>query len=214
MTWQYNWIRTQRRADCQGVQWVPMVKSGSSPADVRSAVDDISAAGHDVVLGFNEPERAAQADLSVDRALELWPALTSNEDLTVVSPASSGQRGLQWSEEFLTRAQRQGLRVDVIATHWYGWAEGSCTAERFDRYLDRVEALPGDQPIWVTEVGCGGDSGDQARSFYNDMLEVLDDHPRVERYAWFAAAAGNGLTTGGGSPTPLGRDYADASGRR
>lgn len=214
-SWFYNWAPSG--PSCDAIEYVPMIWGGdqADPDAIADILASTAAGGHDTVLGFNEPDRPEQANLSVDRVLELWPAMTADDSIAVGAPATaSDPDGQAWLEEFLTRADQQGLRIDVLPVHWYGWGAGSCTAEGLDGYLDWVESLPGDQPIWITEVGCLHESNGQAGDFYPAMVEMLADHPRVERYAWFPYIDANQLLLADGALTPLGEAFAAAPSTR
>ena len=218
-TWYYNWGIDGE--SCGGAEFVPMVWGGAglTPDDVSAAVQRAADAGHATVLGFNEPDRPDQADMTVDQALALWPSMTADDGILVASPAtSSAAEGQRWMEEFMTRATDEGLRVDVLAVHWYGWGAGSCDpdAAGLDQYLDWAESLPGDLPIWITEFGCLNESGPDAatvQAFYEGVVEMLEDHPRVERYAWFPWVEHHHLAEEG-ALTPLGDVFAAAPAQR
>jgi hypothetical protein len=47
------------------------------------------------------------------------------------------------------------------------------------------------------------------QAFYEGAVEVLEDHPRVERYAWFPWTTNNHLAEDG-ALTPLGTSFAAA----
>jgi Glycosyl hydrolase catalytic core len=218
-TWFYNWSTDGE--SCGGAEFVPMVWGGSglTPDDVSAAVERVADAGHTAVLGFNEPDRPDQANMTVDQAVALWPSLTSNDDILVGSPAtSSAPEGQQWMEAFMAQATDQDLRIDFLAVHWYGWGGGSCDPEAagLDQYLDWAETLPGDLPIWITEFGCLNESNPDAatvQAFYEGAVEMLEEHPRVVRYAWFPWTANNHLAEDG-ALTPLGDAFAAAPAHR
>ena len=218
-TWFYDWSADGQ--SCGGAEFVPMVWGGSglTPEAVSAAVQDVADAGHTTVLGFNEPDRPDQANMTVEQAVALWPSLTSHDDILVGSPAtSSAPAGQQWMEEFLARAAEEDLRIDFLAVHWYGWGEGSCDADAagLAQYLDWAESLPGDLPIWITEFGCLNESGPDAatvQAFYEGVVEMLEEHPRVERYAWFPWVEHHHLAEDG-ALTPLGDAFAAAPAQR
>jgi hypothetical protein len=218
-TWFYNW--GSEGQTCGGAEFVPMIWGGSGLTSdaVADAVERAVDAGHTAVLGFNEPDRPDQANMTVEQAVALWPSMTANEDILVGSPAtSSAQAGQEWMTEFMTQVTDRGLRVDFLAVHWYGWGAGSCDAGAagLDQYLDWAETLPGDLPIWLTEFGCLNESNPDAatvQAFYEGAVEVLEDHPRVERYAWFPWTTNNHLAEDG-ALTPLGTSFAVAPAHR
>ncbi len=137
------------------------------------------------MLGFNEPNKSDQANLSVDEAIALWPEMTSDPNLRVSSPAVSDD-GRAWLEEFMERARANGLRVDFIAMHWYGWNAGSCVTSQLEGAVNWASQWG--LPIWITEWGCMGSSNPDEPTvlgFFNDAVVMLEGHPQVERYAWY-----------------------------
>ena len=181
-TWCYNWTTQPSTTDCGDPLFVPMVWGGG---DVASAIQAIGNAGYTTALGFNEPNKTDQSNLSVDAAIALWPTLTSDPTIRVSSPAVSDD-GRAWLESFMTQAQQKGLRVDFIAMHWYGWNAGSCTASQLEGAVNWASQWG--LPIWITEFGCMGSSNTDEQTliqFFNDAILMLEQHPLVERYAWY-----------------------------
>ncbi|HEY5959782.1 MAG TPA: glycosyl hydrolase [Polyangiaceae bacterium] len=181
-TWCYNWGTTPKASDCNDPYFVPMVWG---PGDVAGAIKAIGNAGYTTVLGFNEPNKSDQANMAVADALDLWPALTSNPNIRVSSPAVSDD-GRSWLQNFMTQAKAKGLRVDFIAMHWYGWNSGSCVASQLEGAVNWASQWG--LPIWITEFGCMGTSNTDEQTvikFFNDAVTMLAKHPLVERYAWY-----------------------------
>jgi len=185
---------------------------------VTSAVNTVVNAGYKTVLGFNEPNKTDQSNLTVAQVIALWPALTANPALRVGSPATSAD-GMSWFSDFMNQVTTQGLRVDFIALHWYGWNAGSCDAKAatLESYIKWAEGLPGNRPIWLTEWGCMNQSNPDAatvQAFYTGALAMFARHPRVERYAWYPWNTNNELVASDGSLTPLGAALAAAPATR
>ncbi len=181
-TWCYNWGTKPAATDCNDPYFVPMVWG---PGDVAGAIKAIGNAGYTTVLGFNEPNKSDQANMSVDSAIALWPQMTSDPNIRVSSPAVSDD-GRAWLEDFMTKAQAQGLRVDFIAMHWYGWNAGSCVASQLEGAVKWASKW--NRPIWITEFGCMGSSNPDEKTvlnFFHTAIPMLDSHPLVERYAWY-----------------------------
>lgn len=181
-TWCYNWTTAPSASDCGDPLFVPMIWGGGN---VAAALAGIAAAGYDTVLGFNEPNKADQANMSVADAIAQWPALTSDPDIRVGSPAVSDD-GRAWLEDFMDQVEADGLRVDFIAMHWYGWNAGSCAAANLQGAINWASQWG--LPVWITEFGCMGSSNtDEATliQFFNDSIAMLENHPQVERYAWY-----------------------------
>jgi hypothetical protein len=181
-TWCYNWGTTPKATDCNDPDFVPMIWGSDN---VASALQGIAKAGYTTVLGFNEPNKSDQSNISVADAITLWPDLTSNPNIRVGSPAVSDD-GRSWLEDFMKQAQSKGLRVDFIAMHWYGWNQGSCVASQLEGAVNWASQWG--LPVWITEFGCMGSSNPDAQTvldFYNSAVKMLAKHPLVERYAWY-----------------------------
>jgi len=215
-SWFYNWTTS---TDCAGHGFVPMVagKSEKTTASVTSAVERIAKAGYTSVLGFNEPNKTDQANLTVDQVVSLWPALTSDPDLAVGSPATSADTaGQAWFTSFMQQVEAQKLRVDFIAVHWYGWNAGSCDANAagLESYLKWVESKAGGRPIWLTEWGCMNQSNpDQATvsAFYQGAVKMFARHAQIKRYAWYPWNTNNNLVADDGTLTEVGKAFAQAA---
>jgi len=65
------------------------------------------------VLGFNEPDKGDQSNMTVSQALALWPKLESI-GLPLGSPAASWPTQ-QWIYDFMDSAIKQKRRVDLSA---------------------------------------------------------------------------------------------------
>lgn len=144
------------------------------------------------VLGFNEPDLAEEANMTVDQALNLWPQLESI-GLPLVSPATSypSLAADSWFVRFMDGAQARNLRVDYIAVHLYvGGNPGT-----YIKILQDVYARYG-KPIWITEFAVRDDNtgGNPANNIYTpemilafmeNLLPQLEALPFVFRYAWF-----------------------------
>jgi len=211
-SWCYNWTTAPDPKNCADPLFVPMIWGGGS---VASALSTIGNAGYKTVLGFNEPNKADQSNMTVAAAIALWPTLTSNPNIRVGSPAVSDD-GRAWLEDFMTQANAGGLRVDFIAMHWYGWNAGSCTSGNLMGAVNW--AAKWGLPVWVTEFGCMGSSNpDEATllSFFNAAIPALANSAAVERYAFYPWNTYNDLYRPNASNvrmiTALGTAFAAAS---
>lgn len=181
-SWCYNWTGAPSSSDCGAPLFVPMIWGGG---DVAAAIKSLGKGGYETVLTFNEPNKSDQANMSVAAAIALWPEVTSDPNIRVSSPAVSDD-GRAWLEDFMTQVKTQGLRVDFIAMHWYGWNAGSCTSGNLQGAVNWASQWG--LPVWITEFGCMGSSNtDEATliKFFNDSIVMLAGHPLVERYAWY-----------------------------
>jgi hypothetical protein len=141
------------------------------------------------LLGFNEPDRPDQSDMTVDEAFAQWPEMMKS-GLRIGSPAPATPQN-SWITNFLAKCDQMNYRVDFVAIHCY-W--GGLTPQQWYSQLksiyDRVK-----RPLWITEWNNGANwtteswPSDQQAQFekqLNDIkgiLQVLDTASFVERYA-------------------------------
>lgn len=197
--WWYNWGRAANSAALEfgnsagmefvAMQWGPW-GIDSLNASIQPSVK--------VLLGFNEPNHQEQSNMLPSRAAQLWPQLEAAADLhglRLGAPAAASCGGhctdnvfspFVWWDQFFGNCTlmygAQGCRVDLLATHWYG-----CDAGGLQRFLDATQKYG--LPVWVTELDCpNGLDGAEAREYLYliKALQVLDSHPSVEAYAWYA----------------------------
>ncbi|HYN96559.1 MAG TPA: AbfB domain-containing protein [Pilimelia sp.] len=218
-TWWYNWYINP--GGCNAGEFVPMVsgKDKHGAGDIAWQRDQAINAGYKTILGFNEPDHADQANMSVATAVALWPTLTANPAIRIGGPApASDAGGRTWFTAFMREVEAKRLRVDFLTLHYYGWNAGSCDANAsgLEAQIRWMESFPGNRPIWVTEFGCMHQSNPNmaaVNAFYNGALRVFARHPRVERYAWYPWNPHNELVTNG-NLTQLGNTLANAPGSR
>ena len=167
-----------------------------------------------VILGFNEPDGAAQSNLTVQQALSLWSNVTSHGD-RIGSPATAGNPTTtgSWLEQFMNTEPK----VDFICIHWYA-------PPNADSFLKEIDAIWAKYklPIWVTEFAVadwsgkfpGGFDPNLVQEFMTQACAGLDARPYVERYSWKTRSAEDvhmgtsALFTDDGLLTPLGVTYA------
>ena len=225
VSWWYNW--TPGPSGCTASQFVPMIwghtGSEQSASGISTAIGKLVTAGYAAVLGFNEPDNTGQSNISVATAISLWPSF-DDLSMRLGSPATQGNStGLTWIQDFMSQvnADTSGkLRVDFIATHWYGWNAGSCDAKaaNLESWIKQIEAIPGNRPIWITEWGCLNKSNPDAatvQAFYSGAIAMFAKHPRLERYAWYPWTTNNELVSAdAGALTSLGTVFAAAPSSR
>ncbi|MBN2529752.1 MAG: hypothetical protein JXR76_25400 [Deltaproteobacteria bacterium] len=181
--------------------------------NVAGKYAEIEEKGYDVVLGFNEPNKTDQADMSVEEAIELWPLLTANPNIRVGSPAVS-DNGRGWLEDFMLQVEANDLRVDFMTVHWYGWNAGSCDdAGQLAGALNWASQWG--RPLWITEFGCMIESHPDEQTvmnFFKSALNMMKTRSDVERYAWYPWNTYSGLSDRETPPvlTPLGEIFAAA----
>jgi len=227
VSWWYNWdfrpdqaLRAGAYLEA-GVEYVPMIWGAASDrVAAKAAIGDNATA----LLGFNEPNFAAQANLSAKAAAALWPELTAIADakgLRLVSPAVNFCGGscqdtdpFHYLDAFF--AACPGCRVDAVAMHIYvgcspsGDNQAQWLIEHVETYKSRFS-----QPLWLTEFACdSAKNSAEQQGFLEDAVAYLEAEPRIERYAWFSGRASNvahvDLLGDSGQLTPLGQAYVDA----
>jgi hypothetical protein len=225
-SWYYNWepepVRS-KTCPAYNPSFVPMVWSAKHAT--RDALARIKASGATTLLGFNEPNEHKQANMSVERAIALWPRLQAT-GLRLGSPSPSQGDTLganSWLARFMRQAETKGLRVDFIAVHYYSEDQD---VGAFKQWLEAVHEQY-KKPIWVTEWALA-DWGNPDRfsvaeqaAFARAGAEMLEDLPFVERHAWFAAYEGgdgwylrSGVLDEKGDLTGVGLTFAELNGQR
>ncbi len=229
--WYYSWAPGFNGTSAPaGVEFVPQIWGEKNV----NAADFAEAKKHgNVLLGFNEPDnppfQGSSVQMSVQRALDLWPQLQGT-GMQLCSPAPAKHdfnNANNWFVQFMNGAKQRGYRVDKLCLHWYGSnfnADASVAELRaflqssYDRYK---------LPIWLTEyslIGWGGGTPQYPPTavqadFAAKSAAMLDSLPFVERYAWFSLIkyTSNGsenthLYDGKGQITAVGTAYRAAGG--
>ena len=206
-----------------GVEYVPMIWTGPPNAaiDVSALAAQIPP-GAKYLLGFNEPNFGAQANLTPQQAAADWPALEQLarlRGLELVSPAVNYCGGncnqtdpFQWLSDFF--AACASCQIDYVAFHWYACSGGALSGmlERFERY---------GKPVWLTELACLDQSDTSLaaqQQYMRQALPILEGDAKVFRYAWFIGRSSPGagscdLFAAPGSLSTLGAQYVAAPGR-
>ena len=217
--WFYHWGNTPREEIPEGLEYVPMFwGKGSVNEENLNNIQQLIAEGRvNYVLGFNEPDGAAQANMTVDEAVERWDELESL-GVPLGSPATVNPLN-DWMQDFMQRAEAENLRVDFVTLHSYGGPNPA----RFISKVKRTYELYG-KPIWITEFAVadwGATSAENNRyseeevmEFMSVVLPALDQIEYVHRYTWFDGAgrvplASSALFDEDGNITPLGQLYAN-----
>jgi lysophospholipase L1-like esterase len=192
-SWYYNWSAIPDKNI--RAEFVPMIWDGKQ-LDERLAA--AKATGATALLGFNEPDNEGQANMTVAKAVALWPKLMAT-GMRLGSPAPKDTG--HWLADFMTEAKARNLRVDFLCLHWYGdiTKPGAVKSLRayLEDYWNRYHL-----PIWLTEFS-GADfewhlrrtTVEDNATFATAAAAMLETLPFVERYAWFAVQ-------------PQGKDYS------
>jgi hypothetical protein len=206
-TWWYTW--TCQGASTPGYEFVPMVKGHRKPMPATELAM-FNDAGAKNLLGLNEPERDSQGNVTVEEAIEAWPAMVAfakEKKLRLGSPGvSSDGQGGAWMRAFMEQAQRKKLQVDFINAHWYRSADPGA----FEDWLKELNAAYR-RPIWVTEFNAMYTKADDQghAQFLRGALKALERSRFVERYAYFNPGSGKAALLKDGQLTKLGEIYRD-----
>ena len=183
--WLYNW--NLDRNSPANWEYVPIRQTRYWPPMSQ----DWKARGASHLLGYNEPDRPDQANMTIAEAISSWPDLLGT-GLRVGAPAVSDGGRSSWLYPFMTQADAAGLRVDFVPVHYY-WcfnpSDPNGAANQMYNFLkatyDQVK-----RPLWITEwnnganwTGCGVPTATQQQAAIAAMIAMLDNAPFVERYA-------------------------------
>ncbi|WP_299668326.1 glycosyl hydrolase [uncultured Polaribacter sp.] len=179
--WWYNW--GNNGIDVDGAKFVPNQWGGGS---VTTAINLGKRMDIDHYMAYNEPDNDDQSNMTVDRAIEKYPELLAS-GLRLGSPANTdGAKGEAWRNEFMTKAEAAGLRVDYIVVHYYK----KTSPANFYNWLKAIHDK-WKRPIWIKEFNYGATwtaqpaSNTAAGNGLISYMNMLDNTDFVERYAVF-----------------------------
>lgn len=193
LSWYYNWATPAFNNDIDaGVDHVPMMWGAGE--DSIEAIQGITEDSN-YILGFNEPDIASQANMTVEEGVAAWPYVYNTGKRTV-SPASYNPNGpSEWVTNFLEGIAVEDMGCDSIALHCYG--------PRMDvgSVLGAVDSAWAkyQKPIWITEISVVGRKDipsmdhsyekegeiEKMIAYVEELVAELDKREYVERYAWF-----------------------------
>ncbi|MFC9843814.1 sigma-70 family RNA polymerase sigma factor [Streptomyces sp. NPDC060223] len=220
-SWYYTWATQHSGVTTpSSATFVPMIWGAASVTDASLAE---ARANGPYLLGFNEPDMAAQSNMTVEQSLGLWPRLMEAGKI-LGSPAVATGADVPggWLDRFMSGAADKGYRVDFITLHWYGGDFRTPQAvDQLTSYLDAVYQRY-HKPIWLTEYalidfsqGTRFPSPTEQAAFVTASTKALDSLPYLQRYAWFGLGAdpskpNSGLFTNGTTTTAAGRAFQAA----
>ena len=211
--WSYDWGTSS--ASTVDREYLPMKWGSSSGTGNILNIQNTTC-----VLGYNEPDATAQANMTTNQAIADWPTLMQ-WGLRAGAPASSDSglngQGIQWTMNFMTIATNLGYRVDFVPVHWYKCGQSPA---QLISYLNQVYSVF-KRPMWVTEWNNGASWCTPLPADYNaeataltNFVTALENSPIVERYSiysYWSGTAGTNLQlatgSGSGTLTPAGVAY-------
>lgn len=220
--WYYNW-KLGINPDVAHAEFVPMFWSGGN-VNTANVQNIISNSSSEYVLGFNEPERTNQSNMTVATALSKWSELQPLRDagFKLVSPAPSDTAdGREWLDDFMAGVDADpNLEVDEIAFHWYGTVNPNNPTGSANSFLNKVDQYWNNygRPVWVTEFAGIDWAGnydtatmqEANRVFLETAIAGLESRAHVTRYAWWNHNNDSRLLANGTSlPTATGEAWID-----
>ena len=208
--WSYDW--GNGATSLSGTEYIPMQWGGGYSTSINSKQGSTS------VVGFNEPDSTAQANLTVAQAIADWPKMMQS-GLRLGAPAVSDSglagQGVSWLYSFMNQATNLGYRVDFVPVHSY---KCNYSAAQLSNYLAGIYLTVG-RPLWLTEFNYGADwcspdnDTSQAVEAANitSYLAMLESCPFIERYAIYQWFGTNRAMVVNGALTPAGVVYANQS---
>ncbi|KAF8169959.1 hypothetical protein K438DRAFT_1486793, partial [Mycena galopus ATCC 62051] len=206
VTFLYNWgpNNTQKNTEFPfyAMQW--------NAAGITSLTAEAKTADAVVILGFNEPDNAGQANMTPQSAASYYMQYISPlsaQGFKLATPAvtnAGAPAGIAWLDAFL--AACTGCEYDYVAVHWYGgWTTDLTT------FIDSVKKY--NKPIYLTEFGLSWAPPPEASNYEQFLplaLSYLDNEPAVAKYAFFGAFYSGGaedMINLNGTLSPLGQIY-------
>jgi autotransporter-associated beta strand protein len=231
--WYYTWGTGTGTPGAFGAKHYPMFWNSPSDATIASVK---ARPGLEWVLGFNEPERTDQANMSVTSALDAWSRICNafaGTTVKLASPAvSDNTAGRTWIADFMTQLEDRrtnaanpkynpNLRVDAIAFHWYGYSNPNNPTEAANWFIGSVDYYRNTygKAVMPTEFAIhdwGGAYTDQQiidanKLFLDNVLPRLESRTYVPGYAWYHWFSDAPLYSGSPpTPTPMAYRYVGA----
>lgn len=204
VSWYYNWGNTPGNGydgeviGYEGFDFIPMCWNGNfNSGNIRQYLQTHPNVKY--ILGFNEPNFTAQANMTPQQAAAKWPevvAIAKEFNLKTVAPALNWSPNppytdpTKWMDEFTSLVGNDAY--DFVAVHGYGgFGSIESLATTFhERY---------GKDVWVTEF-CywPGESGYvKPQAQINAMVSIvnwLEKTDWIYRYAWFKATGAHNST--------------------
>ncbi|HEY7089193.1 MAG TPA: glycosyl hydrolase [Tepidisphaeraceae bacterium] len=224
--WYYTWGTGAANPGNFDAKFYPMFWNAPS----QTTINNVKNTNPQYVLGFNEPERSDQANMTVAQAITSWTAISNSFTGTttqLVSPSvadtGGATGGQQWLANFMSMANTNGLKVDAVSFHWYGVSTPDNPSGAASSFLSRVDSYHNSygKPVFITEFAIhdwGGIYTDAQiieanRQFLNIVIPGLESRSYVAGYAWYNWFSDSPLYSGSPMvPTPMGYSYIGAVG--
>lgn len=141
------------------------------------------------LLGFNEPDRPDQANMTPEAAARAWAQVEQiypERKLASPQPVEPGSRWLErWYAAYKEQNDGRPPRLDALAIHTY-WDGTLASYQDQVRYYIDLAARWGVPEVWITEFAFAPGLDRTLRDTVGDMrayIAWLDAQPTVTRYA-------------------------------
>ena len=225
--WNYSWSDKLQPSQPQFTSYAPMIYSVYGNPSIERIANNLKRAlepikkrqRSTILLGFNEPDKKDQANLSVEKALKYWKSLEA-QGVPLCSP-STVHPDNEWMRAFMSGAKKKGLRVDYVGVHDYG----NGNAEVFKQKLRKIHKMYGGKPIIITEFAVADwnaktkaanrHSKQKVMKYMKEILPWLDKQDWIVGYAWFPFGVDSNVGTSSalfnakGELTDLGKFYSN-----
>ena len=222
-SWNFSWNSYRIDEQPTDMEFVPMLYGafdGTSGLISRMERDILPAFEQGLVkrvIAFQSPDRADQADLSVDEVTSYWGTLV-DYGIPLTSPTTSNFAG-NWMQQFFTAVDAQCLRLEYVALQWYGPPDVARFKAEIQNALDKY----GNRPLLITEMAVTDTqattkydnqwSQEAVLDFAKTVLPWLESQDYIAGYAWTpydtnsVRGSSSALFNPDESLTPLGRYY-------
>jgi hypothetical protein len=126
------------------VEYVPIRQNGGWPS--WTSINEKQNVSH--LLGFNEPDRPDQANMTFQEMINIWPGMMQS-GLRIGSPAWSNPWGGNGGTlfDFINKCDELNYRVDFVALHCYWGGKSPINWYNDLKYIYEATG----RPLWITE---------------------------------------------------------------
>ena len=204
--WNYSWDMELIEQQPHTITFMPMVWGAWGVDKLQKRlnthiVPKIKSGDVHRVLGFNEPDKLEQANMTYTEALTYWPILESlnvplcspacANSLSDIDGSTQGVRGT-WMRDFMKAADKRGYRIDYIGVHWYGGP----SPVAFKQRMIEIYKTYGNRPLLITEFaladwgaktpGENSVTQEDVLAFMQNVLPWMEQQNWIAGYAWFS----------------------------
>jgi len=179
VSWYYNWSPNPKTSSNDpNLEFVPMQWNGNGIENLEATLLK-NCPAH--VLAFNEPDLAAQANMTPQQACDLWNQyilpLKTKYGIKIGLPVVTNG-GRDWLANFHKVCPNN--QADFLPLHWYGSTLGDLY-----NYIWTIHSIYPQYPIWITEFASTTNDQTEMVNFAKAAVAYLETLDWIQRYAWF-----------------------------